>query len=33
MMAIEGDWSGIRDTNEESIWSIFEKHVLKGGRS
>lgn len=33
MMAIDGDWSGIRDTNEEAIWRIFEKHVLKGGRS
>lgn len=28
MMVREGDWSGIRDSSPESIWAIFEAHVL-----
>ena len=27
-MAMEGDWSGVRDTNEESLWAIFNKFVV-----
>lgn len=27
-MAFEGDWSGVRDTNEESLWAIFNKFVV-----
>jgi hypothetical protein len=26
-MAMEGDWSGVRDSNEESLWAIFNKFV------
>ena len=26
-MAMQGDWSGVRDTNEESLWVIFNKFV------
>jgi hypothetical protein len=28
-MAFEGDWSGVRDTNEDSLWMIFNKFVVK----
>ncbi len=27
-MAIAGDWSGIRDSDEETIWAIFEEHAI-----
>lgn len=25
---MEGDWSGIRDSEPETIWAIFERHVV-----
>ena len=28
-MAREGDWSGVRDTEEERLWEIFQKFVVK----
>jgi hypothetical protein len=28
-MAYEGDWSGVRDTNEDSLWFIFHQHVVR----
>lgn len=28
-MAMDGDWSGVRDTNTDKIWAIFTKHVPK----
>jgi hypothetical protein len=28
-MAMEGDWSGVRDTDEEKLWEIFRIHVSK----
>lgn len=28
-MAMEGDWSGVRDTNSEALWEIFNKFVAK----
>lgn len=28
-MAIEGDWSGVRDSSTDSIWFIFDNFVLK----
>lgn len=27
-MVMEGDWSGVRDSNEDSIWFIFDRFVL-----
>lgn len=27
-MCEQGDWSGVRDTEKENIWLIFEKFVL-----
>jgi len=27
-MAIEGDWSGVRDSDEDTIWFIFERFAL-----
>jgi hypothetical protein len=27
-MARHGDWSGVRDSEVETIWAIFTKHVL-----
>lgn len=26
-MVMEGDWSGVRDSNEDSIWFIFDRFV------
>ena len=28
-MAMEGDWSGVRDSSSEAIWAIFTEHVHK----
>ena len=27
-MAMAGDWSGVRDTNRDSIWAIFDRFVM-----
>ena len=27
-MAIEGDWSGVRDSDEDTIWFIFKRFAL-----
>lgn len=27
-MVMEGDWSGVRDSEEENIWGIFHRFVL-----
>lgn len=29
-MCEQGDWSGMRDSSKEAIWTIFEKYVSKG---
>lgn len=27
-MVMEGDWSGVRDSNEDTIWFIFDRFAL-----
>ena len=27
-MAKEGDWSGVRDTDEAKLWDIFYEHIV-----
>jgi hypothetical protein len=29
-MVVEGDWSGVRDSDQNRIWAIFAQHVLEG---
>lgn len=29
-MCEQGDWSGMRDTNKDTLWLIFENYVPKG---
>jgi len=28
-MAMEGDWSGVRDSSADAIWAIFTQHIEK----
>lgn len=28
-MAMEGDWSGVRDSSADKIWAIFNEHVVE----
>lgn len=28
-MTASGDWSGVRDTNEDALWAIFNEHVIE----
>lgn len=27
-MVVDGDWSGVRDSDPETIWSVFNKFVI-----
>lgn len=32
-MAMEGDWSGVRDSSTEAIWKIFDTFVLSNSKA